>query len=298
MNFTGIIEKALEEKNMSKQALYKKVTEIFYKDGNTKQITYAAFLSRIVDNKLSAKDFFEIAEVLDINAIDIQRNVRRKALKNKQRISSYIKAIIKKESTFYDNTVDYIIINPETESNYYYYRVYLLCIDKEKRKVNLELFDFLSSSIKTVSFIDYNKECFPYESFEKFLSLNNEEKIKYLEEIEANYKSMYPDDKITRPLRRINMPKIEWEFDYSYTDIEDIESRINNIYKNEKEPTDFINDFEEKLKSKFSCSVENKEEIVDVDGIGVTYSIVNSTAHFDNEILKVINNIEIKNLVK
>lgn len=298
MNFTGLIEKALEEKNMSKQALYKKVTEMFYTDGNTKQITYPSFLSRIVDNKLSAKDFFEIAEVLDINIMEVQRNVRARALRNGQRVSSYIQAIIKKESLFYDNCIDCIIMHPETDSKYQYYRVYLLCINRETMKVNLELFDFLNYSIKVISSINFRDEYFPAGDFEKFLAMKNKDKVRYLEDIEAGYKLMYPDDKDTRLLRRINIPTIEWEFDYSYTDTEDIESRIKNIYKNTKEPSDFISDFEEKLKSDIGYSIENKEEIVEINGIGVEYLIVNSAAYFDNSVLKVVNNIKIKSLVK
>lgn len=298
MNFTLLIEKKLEEKNISKQALYKKIGEQFYVERDIKQISYPSFLARIAENKISAIDFFEIAEILDINAHEVQRSVHMKMIKDSKRISAHAQGIIKKESAFYDDSKEYHFVYPESTSKYYYYKVYFVCIDRERKKVTLELFDFLKLSITLVCEIDFLSEWFDIKDFEKLLTMSDIEKVKHLEELDSLSELLYPGNIKYKSVRKLTIPNIDWEFDYSYTDLSDIESTINFIYKKDNMLVELLDRFEQKFKEDLNSYVENIERTIDIDGVGIVFKVVNSTHSIREGRIKVVNNIEIIQLVK
>lgn len=298
MDFTRLIEKKLEEKNMSKQALYKKISETFYSNNGVKQISYQSFVTRIAENKLSAVDFFEIAEILSINTKEIQRNIHMKVLEDSKKITAQIQGIILKNSLFFNENTEYIFSHPDKESNYFFYKTYLLCIDGVKKRVSLELFDFLDMKVTTIADVSYKQEYFDDEDFNAFLNMSQESKLRYLEEINQFASDLYPNKPQYKLIRDIIIPEIDWEFDYSYTDVDDITSRLKRLYEREDVFSEFIGNFENKFKDDTSAFVENVERTIDVEGVGVIFNIVSSSYYIKGNTLKVINNIKINNLVK
>ena len=283
---------------MSKQALYRKISETFYSNKDIKQISYQSFITRIAENKLAAVDFFEIAEILSIDTKIIQRNIHMKILEDSKKITAQIQGIILKNSLFFNRNTEFTFSHPDKDSNYLFYKTYLLCVDNIKKRVSLELFDFLDMKATTIADISYNQEYFDNNDFNTFLNMNNESKLKHLEELNQLASDLYPNKPQYKLIRDITIPEIDWEFNYSYTDVDDVTSRLKRLYKREDIFNEFISNFENKLKNDTFAFVENVERTIDVEGVGVIFNIVSSSYYLNRDTLKVINNIKINKLVK